>query len=104
VFWLAVADMSETLERVTKNGGRILEPPVPDGPVRILATIADPEGNPIGLAATHPAHNEQLALFRTQGACIRCHSFPSARDCGSLHPLLGVLWHSRIGPGPAELA
>src|SRR5215813_6467009 len=34
VIWLAVADMSETLEQITKNGGEILGPPVPDGPTR----------------------------------------------------------------------
>ena len=50
MIWLAVADMSDTLERVTRHGGEIREPPAPDGPVRILATIIDPEGNPIGHA------------------------------------------------------
>jgi catechol 2,3-dioxygenase-like lactoylglutathione lyase family enzyme len=30
-------------------------PPAPDGPTRILATIADPEGNPVGLAAHVPS-------------------------------------------------
>ena len=54
VIWLAVADMNETLDQVTRYGGQILEPPAPDGPTRILATIADPEGNPIGLAAHAP--------------------------------------------------
>jgi predicted enzyme related to lactoylglutathione lyase len=54
VIWLAVADMDETLEQVTRHGGQILEPPAPDGPTRILATIADPEGNPIGLAGHAP--------------------------------------------------
>ena len=54
VLWLAVADMNETLERVISNGGQILEPPAPDGPTRTLATIADPEGNPIGLAGHAP--------------------------------------------------
>ena len=54
VLWLAVADMSETLERVTRHGGRILEPPVADGPTRILATIIDPEGNRIGLVGHTP--------------------------------------------------
>ena len=50
VLWLAVADMNQTLDRVAANGGQILEPPAPDGPTRTLATIIDPEGNPIGLA------------------------------------------------------
>ena len=53
MIWLAIADMDETLKQVTRHGGQILEPPVPDGPTRILATIADSEGNPIGLAG-HP--------------------------------------------------
>jgi uncharacterized protein len=50
MIWLAVTDMAETLEAVTGHGGEILEPPAPDGPDRTLATIIDPEGNPIGLA------------------------------------------------------
>lgn len=50
MLWLQVADMDETLNRVTSHGGEILEPPSPDGPMRTLATIIDPEGNPIGLA------------------------------------------------------
>jgi hypothetical protein len=55
VVWLAVRDMDETLALVTVRGGRILTPPAPDGPARILATIADPEGNPVGLAAHAPS-------------------------------------------------
>ena len=51
MIWLHVADMDETLNRVTAHGGEILEPPSPDGPARTLATIIDPEGNPIGLAS-----------------------------------------------------
>jgi len=50
MIWIHVADMKQTLEQVTTHGGEILEPPVPDGPTRTLATIIDPEGNPIGLA------------------------------------------------------
>jgi len=50
MLWLHVSDMDETLKRVTAHGGEILEPPSPDGPERTLATILDPEGNPIGLA------------------------------------------------------
>jgi hypothetical protein len=50
MIWLHVTDMNETLKRVTEHGGAILEPPAADGPTRTLATIADPEGNPIGLA------------------------------------------------------
>jgi predicted enzyme related to lactoylglutathione lyase len=52
--WLAVGDMNATLNSVTRHGGEILEPPAPDGPTRTLATIIDPEGNPIGLAAHAP--------------------------------------------------
>ena len=54
VVWLAVTDMDEALGLVTTHGGQILVPPAPDGPTRILATIADPEGNPVGLAAHAP--------------------------------------------------
>ncbi len=54
MIWIHAADMAGTLERVTAHGGEILEPPVPDGPNRTLATIIDPEGNPIGLAGHAP--------------------------------------------------
>ena len=54
VIWLAVADMDEALKRAAAHGAQILEPPAPDGPTRTLATIADPEGNPLGLAAHTP--------------------------------------------------
>ena len=54
MIWIHVADMAETLEQVIRHGGEILEPPAPDGPTRTLATIIDPEGNPIGLAGHAP--------------------------------------------------
>ena len=52
MLWIHVTDMAGTLEQVIRHGGEVLEPPVPDGPTRTLATIIDPEGNPIGLPAT----------------------------------------------------
>jgi predicted enzyme related to lactoylglutathione lyase len=55
VIWLAVTDMDEALALVTTHGGQLLVSAAPDGPDRILATIADPEGNPIGLAAHAPS-------------------------------------------------
>jgi 2,7-dihydroxy-5-methyl-1-naphthoate 7-O-methyltransferase len=51
MIWIHVADLDETLERVVTHGGEIIDPPSPDGPTRILATILDPEGNSIGLAS-----------------------------------------------------
>jgi predicted enzyme related to lactoylglutathione lyase len=51
MIWIHVADMEQALGRVVQHGGEILEPPAPDGLTRILATILDPEGNPVGLAA-----------------------------------------------------
>jgi uncharacterized protein len=54
MIWIHVTDMTETLEQVTRGGGKVLEPPTPDGPSRTLATITDPEGNPIGLAGHAP--------------------------------------------------
>jgi uncharacterized protein len=51
MIWIHVADLDQTLEAVTKNGGAIIDPPSPDGPHRTLATIVDPEGNLIGLAS-----------------------------------------------------
>jgi predicted enzyme related to lactoylglutathione lyase len=50
MIWIHVTDMTKTLNNVTEHGGEILEAPSPDGPTRTLATIIDPEGNPIGLA------------------------------------------------------
>jgi predicted enzyme related to lactoylglutathione lyase len=51
VIWIHVADLDATLASVTAHGGQVLEPPAPDGPTRTLATIRDPEGNAVGLAA-----------------------------------------------------
>jgi predicted enzyme related to lactoylglutathione lyase len=51
MIWIHVADLNETLEQVAKHGGEVTDPPSPDGPTRTLATILDPEGNPIGLAS-----------------------------------------------------
>jgi len=51
VIWLAVADLDETLVLVDAHGDEVIAPPAPDGPDRILATIGDPEGNHVGLAA-----------------------------------------------------
>ena len=50
LLWLSVADMGQALDEVAAHGGQVLEPPGPDGPARILATILDPEGNRVGLA------------------------------------------------------
>ncbi len=51
MIWIHVADLDATLASVTAHGGQVLEPPAPDGPTRTLATIRDPEGNAVGLAA-----------------------------------------------------
>jgi predicted enzyme related to lactoylglutathione lyase len=51
MLWLAVRDMAATLDLVKANDGDVIEPPSADGPNRTLATILDPAGNPIGLAA-----------------------------------------------------
>jgi uncharacterized protein len=51
MIWIHVADLDQTLEQVAKHGGEVTDPPSPDGPDRTLATIVDPEGNPIGLAS-----------------------------------------------------
>lgn len=44
-----------TLDSVEANGGVITRAPEADGPYRMLATILDPAGNPIGLASHHLA-------------------------------------------------
>jgi uncharacterized protein len=51
MIWIAVDDLAETLAQATKHGGEVKDSPTPDGPDRMLATITDPEGNPIGLAS-----------------------------------------------------
>jgi predicted enzyme related to lactoylglutathione lyase len=51
VIWIHIADLDETLANAVRHGGEIIDPPSPDGPDRTLATIVDPEGNPIGLAS-----------------------------------------------------
>jgi uncharacterized protein len=51
MIWIHVADLEQTLAQVVEHGGEIIDPPAPDGPTRTLATIVDPEGNPVGLAS-----------------------------------------------------
>jgi uncharacterized protein len=50
MIWIHVADLDQALGLVTAHGGTIISLPEPDGPSRTLATILDPEGNPVGLA------------------------------------------------------
>ena len=33
------------------NGGRVLDAQSPDGPTRVLTTVADSSGNPVGLVS-----------------------------------------------------
>jgi uncharacterized protein len=47
--WINVDDMAAALDLVRAHGGEVLEPPAPDGPSRLLATIRDPGGNVIGI-------------------------------------------------------
>jgi predicted enzyme related to lactoylglutathione lyase len=47
--WISVDRIEDTLELVRANGGEVLEPPSPDGPERLLATIRDPAGNAVGI-------------------------------------------------------
>jgi predicted enzyme related to lactoylglutathione lyase len=46
--YVYVDHLDETLGRVTDRGGRIVDPPYPEGSLRI-ATIHDPAGNLIGV-------------------------------------------------------
>jgi predicted enzyme related to lactoylglutathione lyase len=49
--WVAVDEVQAALAAATANGGRLLDPPVPDGDTRVLTTVADPAGNPVGLVS-----------------------------------------------------
>lgn len=49
--WITVDDIAVSLELAGRFGGRALERPYDDGPERILATVADPAGNTIGIVA-----------------------------------------------------
>ena len=52
--WIHVDRIDDTLDLVCTNGGEVLEPPAPDGPVRWLATIRDPGGNVLGIVGHGP--------------------------------------------------
>jgi predicted enzyme related to lactoylglutathione lyase len=54
LLWIYVTDMTEALRLARARGGTVVMPPAADGPVRTLATITDPDGNLIGLAAYTP--------------------------------------------------
>jgi predicted enzyme related to lactoylglutathione lyase len=49
--WVAVEGVESALSAVLSHGGRLLDPPSPDGPTRVLTTVADPSGNPVGLVS-----------------------------------------------------
>jgi predicted enzyme related to lactoylglutathione lyase len=49
--WVAVDDVAAALVAAEANGGRVLDAPSPDGPTRVLTTVADPSGNPVGLVS-----------------------------------------------------
>ena len=51
VAWVAVDDVEAALVAAEAHGGRVLEAPSPDGPSRVLTTVADPSGNPVGLVS-----------------------------------------------------
>jgi predicted enzyme related to lactoylglutathione lyase len=52
--WIQVDRIDDTLDLVRANGGEVLKPPSPDGPVRWLATIRDPGGNVLGIVGHGP--------------------------------------------------
>ncbi|HYR62473.1 MAG TPA: VOC family protein [Actinomycetota bacterium] len=54
VAWINVDTIDESLDLVRANGGRVLEAPSPDGPERLLAAIADPAGNAVGIVQHGP--------------------------------------------------
>ena len=54
LLWIHVDDIDAALDLVRGLDGEVLEPPAPDGPTRVLATIRDPGGNPIGLVQHAP--------------------------------------------------
>ena len=49
--WVAGEDVESALAAVEAHGGRLLDPPSPDGSTRVLTTVADPSGNPVGLVS-----------------------------------------------------
>ncbi len=54
--WIQVDNLEAALARVRAAGGEVLSGPLPDGPVRWLATARDPAGSTLGLVeARHGA-------------------------------------------------
>lgn len=49
VAWIFVDDLDGALARAAAAGGQVVSEPGPDGPVRWLATLADPAGNLVGV-------------------------------------------------------
>ena len=81
MIWIHVAHLDETLERVVTHGGEIIDPPSPDGPTRTLATILDPEGNPIGLASHSSPHLAEPATPSLSRASDSPHQAEPATHC-----------------------
>jgi predicted enzyme related to lactoylglutathione lyase len=48
---VAVDEVEAALTAATAGVGRLLDPPSADGATRVLTTVADPAGSPIGLVS-----------------------------------------------------
>jgi len=79
MIWIHVADLDQTLATVVQHGVEIIDPPSPDGPNRTLATIVDPEGNPIGLAS-HASANHASANHASASASASASEAPATND------------------------
>ena len=51
VAWVAVDDVDAALARPRRTVAGCSTRPSPDGPTRVLTTVADPSGNPVGLVS-----------------------------------------------------
>ena len=49
IFYVRVPDLAAALDRVTKAGGKVLQPPIEVPGVVTFALFADPEGNRMGM-------------------------------------------------------
>jgi predicted enzyme related to lactoylglutathione lyase len=70
--WICADDLAATLQRVTRNGGRVVGPPRLDDGQRWLTEIDDPAGNRVGIVVlVRPPQSQTLIAVRDVEASSR---------------------------------
>ena len=80
MIWLARGRHARNPRARRGTRGELAEPPTPDGPTRTLATILDPEGNPIGWAGGAAKKKPRRENCKTKESVLRMIQARGAPD------------------------